>query len=151
MPEEQEASCFVNQWKKFIWENRDFIVDSEVILKYITKFVLFGHERNRTCVELEGTLEKRFVMYNIWCVKSKHWYPAKSGERLIVSTDRFTLSMVWTQERSIMTVERPAALKIASSVKERPNSLNITHKTQHSHCGTVTKNREEKKRWDKGG
>ena len=67
--EEELQNCFMKQKKKFIWDNRDFVVASESILKYIQNFVMFGTGRNRTCDEMETSLDKRFVMYNIWCIK----------------------------------------------------------------------------------
>ena len=64
-------SCFMKKRKTFIWENRDFVVDSEAVLSYIQSFVMFGHERNRTCDEMEASLDKRFVLYNIWCINPR--------------------------------------------------------------------------------
>ncbi len=68
--EEELKSCFMKQKKKFIWENRDFVIDNKTVLKYIQNFVMFGTKRNRTCEEMETSLDKRFVLYNIWCIKS---------------------------------------------------------------------------------
>lgn len=50
-------------------------MESDAILRYIEKFVLFVRERERTCDELTDALDERFVMYNIWCAKPKYWYP----------------------------------------------------------------------------
>mmetsp|Transcript_28723 Transcript_28723/g.69143 ORF Transcript_28723/g.69143 Transcript_28723/m.69143 type:complete len:244 (+) Transcript_28723:233-964(+) len=72
-----EQQCFMKQRKKFIWENRDFVVGAEPILKYIENFVLFGRKKTRTCTELNERLDDRFVMYNVWCAKPRHWYPGK--------------------------------------------------------------------------
>ena len=35
--------CFMKKRKTFIWENRDFVVDSEAVLSYFQSFVMFGH------------------------------------------------------------------------------------------------------------
>jgi hypothetical protein len=75
VPKDQEESCFLRQRKTFIWENRDFTVESDEILRYIEKFVLFIRERERACYELTDALDERFVMYNIWCVKPNYWFP----------------------------------------------------------------------------
>jgi hypothetical protein len=72
--DEELQSCFMKQRKKFIWENRDFVVDSDAILKYIQKFVIYGLERDRTCDEIEATFDKRFVLYNIWCLQPNVWF-----------------------------------------------------------------------------
>ncbi|KAL3766502.1 LOW QUALITY PROTEIN: hypothetical protein ACHAW5_001171 [Stephanodiscus triporus] len=78
VPKDQEKQCFMSQKKKFIWENRDFTVESSAILRYIDKFVLFVREKDRTCDELKDTLDKKFVMYNIWCVKPNYWFRGTS-------------------------------------------------------------------------
>ena len=70
VPRDEEEGCFLGRRKEFIWDNRDFIVESDIILRYIEKFVLFVRERKeRTCDELKYSLDKRFVLYNTWCVK----------------------------------------------------------------------------------
>lgn len=74
--EEDEKNCFLKQRKKFIWENRDFLVDSDAILQYIEKVVVFARDKLRSCEEMVGQLDDRFVMYNIWCSKQKHWFPS---------------------------------------------------------------------------
>ena len=68
---DEEKTCFLGRRREFIWDNRDFIVESDVILRYIEKFVLLVRERNkRTCDELKDSLDDRFVIYNTWCVKT---------------------------------------------------------------------------------
>lgn len=76
--DEQLQSCFLKQKRMFIWENRDFVVGSEAVLKYIQNFVLFVIESNRTCDEMEASLDKRFVFYNIWCTQPNFWFLARS-------------------------------------------------------------------------
>eukprot|EP00571_Detonula_confervacea_P004960 CAMPEP_0172322110 /NCGR_PEP_ID=MMETSP1058-20130122/45032_1 /TAXON_ID=83371 /ORGANISM="Detonula confervacea, Strain CCMP 353" /LENGTH=811 /DNA_ID=CAMNT_0013037759 /DNA_START=151 /DNA_END=2583 /DNA_ORIENTATION=+ len=83
--EEAEQLCFLKQRKKFIWENRDFMVESKAVLQYIEQFVLYGRDIERTCDELKDQLDGRFVMYNIWCAKPKYWYPGFSeGEKACI-------------------------------------------------------------------
>ena len=62
--EEDLQRCFLKKRKNFIWENRDFTVESDVVLRYIEKFVLFGRDRQKTCEELKDQLDQRFVLYN---------------------------------------------------------------------------------------
>ncbi|KAL7542693.1 hypothetical protein ACHAXR_012002 [Thalassiosira sp. AJA248-18] len=78
--EEELQSCFMRKRKRFIWENRDFVMESQAILQYIEQFVLFGREKERSCEEMAGQLDKRFVMYNIWCSKPKYWFPGYSSD-----------------------------------------------------------------------
>ena len=73
--EEDLQRCFLKKRKNFIWENRDFTVESDVVLRYIEKFVLFGRDRQKTCEELKDQLDQRFVLYNVWCSKPRKWYP----------------------------------------------------------------------------
>ena len=67
--------CFLSQRKRFIWENRDFNVDIEPMLQYIEQFVLFTRDKERRCDELKDKLDKKFVMYNVWCNKPNKWHP----------------------------------------------------------------------------
>ena len=67
--------CFLSQRKRFIWENRDFNVDIEPMLQYIEQFVLFNRDKERQCDELKDRLDKKFVMYNVWCNKPNKWHP----------------------------------------------------------------------------
>ncbi|KAL3816881.1 hypothetical protein ACHAXA_006957, partial [Cyclostephanos tholiformis] len=75
VPQDQEESCFLRRRKQFIWDNRDFIVESGIILRYIEKFVLLVRGKERTCNELKDALDDRFVIYNTWCVKPNYWFP----------------------------------------------------------------------------
>lgn len=66
---EEEKECFLDQRKIFIWDNRDFNVEPEVIIKYIEKLVLFmrDDEMGKLCGEVKDRLDERFVLYNVWC------------------------------------------------------------------------------------
>ncbi|KAL7541964.1 hypothetical protein ACHAXR_011389 [Thalassiosira sp. AJA248-18] len=77
--EKELQSCFMSKRKQFVWQNRDFVVESQAILQYIEHFVLFGREKERSCEEMAEQLDMRFVMYNIWCSKPKYWFPGYSG------------------------------------------------------------------------
>mmetsp|Transcript_37262 Transcript_37262/g.78065 ORF Transcript_37262/g.78065 Transcript_37262/m.78065 type:complete len:847 (+) Transcript_37262:261-2801(+) len=82
VPETALQLCFMKKKRNFVWENRDFNVESKAMLQYIKDFVLFGREKERTCEELKGALDDRFVLYNVWCSKPSYWYPTLvEGER----------------------------------------------------------------------
>lgn len=48
---------------KFFWDKRDFKVDGNIIVEFISKFVLL---RERTCKDLKDSAGD-FVLYNVWC------------------------------------------------------------------------------------
>lgn len=79
--DEELQKCFMRHRKKFIWENRDFLVEKEAVLRYIEKFVLFKRDEARACDELKTNLDDRFVLYNIWCLKPKFWFPASDATK----------------------------------------------------------------------
>lgn len=66
---EEEKECFLNQRKIFIWDNRDFNVEPEIVVKYVENLVLFMRdtEMGKLCKEVNDRLDERFVLYNIWC------------------------------------------------------------------------------------
>ena len=70
---EEEKDCFLGQRKIFIWDNRDFNVEPEVIIQYIEKLVLFmrDDEMGKLCSEVKDRLDERFVLYNVWCVEEE--------------------------------------------------------------------------------
>jgi len=92
---EEEKDCFLGQRKIFIWDNRDFNVEPEVIIQYIEKLVLFmrDDEMGKLCAEVKDRLDERFVLYNIWCADEEeesilavsHYYaeagPTAEGEQ----------------------------------------------------------------------
>ena len=91
---EEEEACFLQDRKKFIWDNRDFTVNADAILLYIEKFVLL-YNNNRetinnslTCDELQYNLDDRFVMYNVWCTRS-------SSSSSQTGNNNSTVSAVW--------------------------------------------------------
>ncbi|KAL9185607.1 hypothetical protein ACHAXT_003384 [Thalassiosira profunda] len=85
VPEGAEQTCFMRQRKKFIWENRDFTVESAAVMHYIDQFVLFVRDKQRPCDELKHRLDERFVLYNVWCTKPELWYPMeRDGEQACV-------------------------------------------------------------------
>lgn len=104
---EKEQNCFLKQRKKFIWENRDFIVESDAILQYIENFVLFGREKERSCEEMIGQLNERFVLYNIWCTKPPYWYPGltEHGERSCIHGSNYPLDHTDETKKEIMLFE----------------------------------------------
>merc|ERR1712086_170031 len=75
----ERRHCFLRQRKKFIWENRNFNVESKAVLDYIENVVLFGQEKERTCKEVKNNLPKNFVLYNVWCSKPYRWHLATSN------------------------------------------------------------------------
>jgi hypothetical protein len=92
---EEEEACFLQDRKKFSWDNRDFTVNADAILMYIEKFVLLYNTRemlnnssSRTCDELRTTLDDRFVMYNVWCTPS-------SSISTQTGNNNSTVSAVW--------------------------------------------------------
>eukprot|EP00985_Skeletonema_marinoi_P028682 scaffold25693_cov229-Skeletonema_marinoi.AAC.2 len=92
---EEEKDCFLGQRKIFIWDNRDFNVEPEVIIQYIEKLVLFmrDDEMGKLCAEVKDRLDERFVLYNVWCADEEeestlsvsHYYaeagPTAEGEQ----------------------------------------------------------------------
>ncbi|KAL7532129.1 hypothetical protein ACHAWF_004017 [Thalassiosira exigua] len=79
--EEALQTCFLKRRKHFIWENRDFNVDPEPMLRYLETFVLPGRRKDKSCEELwDGLDDERFVLYNVWCRKPRYWYPSAKGE-----------------------------------------------------------------------
>ena len=61
-----EIECLTNERnkKQFIWESRNFNVNPEVILQYIKHFIFAS---SKECSKMTGALDRRFVLYNIWC------------------------------------------------------------------------------------
>ena len=63
---EEEKDCFTsktNEWK-FKWDNRDFVVDPEVVVQFIRTSVL---PVKRECNNLLKKSPTGFTMYNLWC------------------------------------------------------------------------------------
>jgi len=90
--EKEEQTCFLRQRKKFIWENRDFNVESQVVLDYIEHVVLFSREKERTCDEVKEGLPEKFVHYNVWCSKSNRWHlGSPNGEKACVYGTGYTI------------------------------------------------------------
>ena len=80
---EDEKECFLKQRKIFIWDNRDFSVEPEVVIQYVENLVLFmrDDEMGKLCSEVTDRLDERFVLYNVWCregeetpLSVKHYY-----------------------------------------------------------------------------
>ena len=68
--EEEEKNCFMSATNRenFVQLNRNFIVDPEIVIQYIKRFVLFWEEENiRRCEDLTNRLDDKFVLYNVWC------------------------------------------------------------------------------------
>lgn len=63
---EEEKECFIskNNRMKFIWENRDFNVKSDTVIQFIEHSIL---SHNYDCSNITGTLDAKFVQYNVWC------------------------------------------------------------------------------------
>jgi hypothetical protein len=61
---DDEKDCFtsIQNRKIFAWANRDFVVDSNVVIRFVEKFVLHQDDR---CNGMMAVTE--FVLYNIWC------------------------------------------------------------------------------------
>ena len=61
-----EIECLTNKRNRpqFVWESRNFNVDPEAILQYIEHFLF---PSSKECIEMTGALDKRFILYNIWC------------------------------------------------------------------------------------
>mmetsp|Transcript_18816 Transcript_18816/g.34690 ORF Transcript_18816/g.34690 Transcript_18816/m.34690 type:complete len:169 (+) Transcript_18816:172-678(+) len=123
----------MRQRKKFIWENRDFNVESEAVLHYIEKFVLFGREKERACDELQEEMPNKFVLYNVWCSKPKYWFPGFSdGEKACVygtgypidHTDELIKGMYLFDSKDACCVAYKAACQAEteSDKKEQENS-----------------------------
>ena len=86
---EEEKKCFLNRRKIFIWDNRDFNVEPEVIIQYLEKLVLFmrDDDMGTVCSEVKDRLDDRFVLYNVWCADEgestlsvSHYYAGGSEE-----------------------------------------------------------------------
>lgn len=67
-PVEEEKLCFTNKEneRKFHWANRDFVVDADVVVHFISKFVV-PMKGPRQCKDLLDAQGDRFVLYNVWC------------------------------------------------------------------------------------
>lgn len=63
---EEEKECFISRANKmkFIWENRDFNVNPDMIMHYIDRRILF---QENECSVVRNALEAGFVQYNVWC------------------------------------------------------------------------------------
>ena len=66
---EEEKGCFTHketEWK-FAWDNRNFVVDADVVIQFVNKFVLPMRNPCR-CEDLRNARQDGFTLYNIWCV-----------------------------------------------------------------------------------
>jgi hypothetical protein len=85
---EEEKECFLKRRKVFLWDNRDFNVEPDVVMQYIEKLVLFMRDDDLgiLCKEVKDSLDDRFVLYNIWCKEGNsilsvsHYYAEDSEE-----------------------------------------------------------------------
>ena len=66
---EEERDCFTNKdnERKFQWDNRHFVAEAGVVLRFINDFVLPMRMRPRRCDDLANRQHDRFVLYNVWC------------------------------------------------------------------------------------
>ena len=83
VPEENLEKCFREKenWRRFAWAKRDFTVNVDDMLRYIGDFVLYNRDEVRTCDDLTGALNERFVLYNVWCKKRRVWYPTMRNNK----------------------------------------------------------------------
>jgi len=66
---EDEKYCFTkekNGWK-FQWDNRNFLVDVDVVIRFVNDYVLPMRKSPCKCKELLERQDERMVMYNVWC------------------------------------------------------------------------------------
>lgn len=86
---EEEKECFLDRERRkmFIWDNRDFNVEPEVILTYVEKLVLFmrDDEMGKLCGQVKDRLDERFVLYNVWCAEDEGEGEEESSASLSVS------------------------------------------------------------------
>jgi hypothetical protein len=61
---EQDKECLTSyeNKQKFAWGDRDFVVDINVVIQFVEKFVLSS---TPSCLTMQ--MEKDFVLYNVWC------------------------------------------------------------------------------------
>jgi hypothetical protein len=66
---DDEKDCFtsIQNRQMFAWANRDFIVDFNVVMQFVEKFVLHQNDR---CTDMMA--ETEFVLYNVWCNEETH-------------------------------------------------------------------------------
>ncbi|KAL3804882.1 hypothetical protein HJC23_006654 [Cyclotella cryptica] len=62
-----DKECLTSEenMRKFDWSERDFIVDTRVVIQFVRKFVL--QKKVRICNDLEADAMGEFVLYNVWC------------------------------------------------------------------------------------
>lgn len=67
---EHEKACFTSDKykRRFAWSDRDFLVDNDVVINFVNKFVL-ANNFNRSCHDFQS--EEEFVLYNVWCNDGK--------------------------------------------------------------------------------
>lgn len=130
---------------QFQWDNRNFAVESDVVLHFVERFVLPTKKGAVRCKDLLDAQGERFTLYNVWCVPDngtdaaanatlalRHFYREEVSKAMRVHNEDAGLlprcplpqsSPAWNYYHALVSENADAAERAKRATSYSPNTV----------------------------